>query len=576
MSLASEFRNKALYPIILAATMFSHNAFAQSVEKDNAPSKGKIVLNEFPKVDVAYRYDTLDLFGTIQRINSAAYYDYKAKNITVNIFAGELAQRNSFNSSTSTIAHEYKHLLDDTTMNMSLEQQYKTYCNMEIGANIAELLQLRDDYIHSDSSGQQKIRESVKKFDYYFDAIDRGEINPFSTTSADFKKELRFIGKETKEMWMQQFAQHYDKQHTTNIIYFLGTHDYEQLKDNNEAYKKAQDKIFTIGGINFGDFFDDISITDINPDIIKADKMIALDKSREAVGITLENDRAVLGLQDTYNEVMARKLFGDVNTIRKAYMQCEKDSERAFVARSANSEIAKAWIFAVQHGEFTPENEMNEKEQNWLAEKISTETGNCQETPNMELLFSYYVQTGHDVIYASQNSTSPRANYFDLLTQITTIGGKDFSSYANFPQNKHLRELDKKIREDEHLKAEDFTYGQTHQTINYIKRNADLLEKQDIHPEASIAPYMALQNVDTTWSPDHRISETRYREVLDLGSPFLHKEIKKREQLEQNEIQKRVNTVRNKLPQAHVNNNQTNTVSRALNNQSISQSQIEY
>ena len=209
--------------------------------------------------------------------DAAAYFSPDTNTITQNYVIG---RDNTFNQSPSTLAHEQKHRDNNAqglkNMPMSLEEYYKVCCHDEISASTCELLQLRQEYIDAKTPEErEKIVHSSSgyKFGYYFDAVKKGEINPFSNSPEDFQKEMKFIATKTQEMWMKNYAVFYNDNHVSMTKNFLNRHDCSELNPNPENYNKALKIAYTIGGIDFSKYMEDIPC--INPSIELADEMIA-------------------------------------------------------------------------------------------------------------------------------------------------------------------------------------------------------------------------------------------------------------------------------------------------------------
>ena len=231
-------------------------------------------MNTPNKHNVYVQNDTTAYDGTL------GYYSSNTNAITLTVvdtknFSADQIElteklKNEYQS-ISTIAHENKHKEDAfyeverTNENgevkkeissiydipMSREEAYKLRQTEEISANIVQLLELRALWLEAKTPEEKsKVENSSKnKFKYYFDAIKEGKIDPTSNNSEDFEKELAFIGKETYNMWMNEFAEMYKNSHSYTTL----EHD---NPSNPEAYNAIKDNMLTIAGYNFGQHFD--------------------------------------------------------------------------------------------------------------------------------------------------------------------------------------------------------------------------------------------------------------------------------------------------------------------------------
>ena len=226
--------------------------------KLDAKEKDELVnLLKAPTRTVEYQVDTLDY-----NVSTLASYTPANNSITVNYIddGEEHKKSNERAQSSGIVVHEVQHKDKSVAllgkMSMSCEQRYKLCMHDEISSNIAELLDIRQKYIEAKTDEE---RDSIlngvsKNFSFYVDAIRSNKIKPGSLNSKDFKEEMAFIANETKNMWVDKFA----KQYAFTHIILTGEHAYngaEYCKENNENYKNAMDMMYTMGGINFSEYF---------------------------------------------------------------------------------------------------------------------------------------------------------------------------------------------------------------------------------------------------------------------------------------------------------------------------------
>ena len=150
---------------------------------------------------------------------SRAQAVYQQSSNTIKYYHIDGVQQNWFEFK-ATLAHEGEHH-DNANEGekgiqgywMSLEQYYKICRYNEISASIAEVLLLREEYIHAKTNEERKlIAESYGgRFTFYFNAIERGMIDPFTSDPDKFMEEMKFIAQGTQEMWMKDHLDGYNK-----------------------------------------------------------------------------------------------------------------------------------------------------------------------------------------------------------------------------------------------------------------------------------------------------------------------------------------------------------------------------
>lgn len=231
-----------------------------------------------PKTKIEMQNDT------IQSSSIQAYYYQKTDTITYNIPKNNKQQK----FPEPTIAHENKHRQTAKSgvmeQPMSLAQYSKLNLYDEISANITELLYLRQIIIENPSKQAEIEKEYSYLYAFYFNAIKKGDIKLNSTDPKEFEKEMAFIGRQTQNMWITNYApaiHSYLKTNVHNMNYYLKCHSYEQIKDNPVNYNKAKKEMLTIGGIDFSKYMPDLQLS--NKTAQKADQMIASDFLRKDV-----------------------------------------------------------------------------------------------------------------------------------------------------------------------------------------------------------------------------------------------------------------------------------------------------
>ncbi|MBQ8750814.1 MAG: hypothetical protein IJZ30_04170 [Alphaproteobacteria bacterium] len=226
--------------------------------KLDAKEKDELVnLLKAPTRTVEYQVDTVNyVTGTLAR--------YSPLDNTITVYYRDVGEEhkksNERAQSSGVVVHEVQHkdkkLALLGKMSMSCEQNYKLCMHDEISSNIADLLDLRQKYIEAktDEERDSVLNGADERFSYYVDAIRSNKIKPGSLNSKDFKEEMAFIANETKNMWVNKYAIAY----ASHNIYITSDHannGAEYCKENNENYKNAMDTMYTMGGINFSEYF---------------------------------------------------------------------------------------------------------------------------------------------------------------------------------------------------------------------------------------------------------------------------------------------------------------------------------
>lgn len=190
----------------------------------------------------------------------------------------------------SNLIHEFKHKdFHNSKVNslpMSLEQTYKVGMYNEIAANMASLIQQRQEYkAAATDEERQKVLEKINNTSYgfYAKAIKNGEINPLSDTPEDFKKEMEFMFHGVQDTWMSTYSDGYKQQNTNECINAFLTHTYDELKTNDENFNLARKTAFTLGGFDFSQFQDSNSVKCCSQPVMEADKAINDNASRTVI-----------------------------------------------------------------------------------------------------------------------------------------------------------------------------------------------------------------------------------------------------------------------------------------------------
>lgn len=456
---------------------------------------------------------------------------YAPINNTITVYVKKNYDGTYTTNSQAELAHEQKHrdnqLAGLYSYNMSLEQRDKIECIDEVSANICELLQWREQYINAkDDTERQAIinHEGTQRFDYYFNAIKEGKINPLSHNTQDVKEEMRFIGKETQDMWMDRYAQRYYKQRLPKLRKWFDSHNYDELRPNESNYQIARKiALGNIGGVDFTEYTDDIKSDRLNIDLKFADQMIAARQFRATIReiaiIAYVGERQYpisINLQQTKNLKNAT-FIGELDSYRENYLKNNRiETDDATI---------QEWLQAVNQGKFVPQAKMSEEEKQWLETMITKKTRISKED-------GYYwgAMGCEDDIRRDMTNGLGNLEYRRLLYRLCNIGGEDFSYCVQFPKDIALAELDTKIANGYKLQEDDFKKGFTPQKLKNFLHKKEYTTLEDMKPDPacndkriSTSGFNTPVQPEyyTEWSPTYRVSDVQYEEIYDFTKPFL-------------------------------------------------------
>ena len=313
-----------------------------------------------PKREIKVQNDTVPNYNGF-----VAYYTSDYNSITNNIKIGN-GPDSQLNLQT-IMTHEQKHK-DNANEGekgiegywMSLEQYYKLCRYNEISANIAEVLYLREEYIQAktDEEREQIAKTRDGEFSFYFDAIKRGEIDPFTSDPEKFMEEMKFIAQGTQKMWMENHLDFYNEnQLPGQVLAYYNRIDNIFVTDR-DFYPNEGNYIFAkhiafgtnLGGIDFTPFIEEL---DFVPSAIKeADKMIQEGKSADEVRHVLskefkedfkkfENMEYSLSFRQFAALQNVKYLLGDFMSLRT--MLIDNETFRESLRGVSDKEIAKRY-----------------------------------------------------------------------------------------------------------------------------------------------------------------------------------------------------------------------------------------
>jgi len=172
---------------------------------------------------------------------------------------------NEYSQSDATLLHEQKHR--DNYANglydyaLSPEQAYKTNMHDEISANMASLVYLRDEYIKT--GNLDVFNAQYGRFSFYKEAVQKGQINPFSSDPKDFEKDMALIVNGTRNMWEKETSEIYNNNSMSDAR-FYGDKSGKYAAYYDENYQRSMKIAYTIGGVDFTKYMDrDVEIPEV-------------------------------------------------------------------------------------------------------------------------------------------------------------------------------------------------------------------------------------------------------------------------------------------------------------------------
>ncbi|MBP3688071.1 MAG: hypothetical protein J6J35_06905 [Alphaproteobacteria bacterium] len=486
-----------------------------------------------PTRRIDYQVDTLQTLKF-----AAAEFSPDENTITVNYVK---SKDNSFNESRSVIAHEQKHRDNHKAgmknLPMSLEQYYKVRCHNEISATMCELLQLRQEYIDAPTEKvRKKIMEDNLKFDYYFEAVKQGKINPLSSKSADFEKEMRFIATETQKMWMESYALAYDGKHTSSADDFFSEHRYDELQPNNANYAKARKIAYTIGGIDFSKYIGDIEC--INPNIKEADTKIKNNESRKNVKTSIKKaeDKMAEEMEKWVSYIDSSCSVLDFENIEfkpieglSPSQQYRLAQHRLFVANVVNQRPS--------HFDDDIRDTINKGKMKNYDEVVEDAFKNIQDIqknyPQFQAQWKkaeqqFAAQIAEDNASTVFLESGDNKKYQEELAKIYTVNGINLQKY--------YKDVEKLIPNNvpTNIKAVENSSWYTRLGNKCNKKNFNKFREEFRNTVTSLIPIPWMTKHYTgkpkypEWSPDKRVSPVKYATIYDFTKPFLKQEQEQR------------------------------------------------
>ncbi|MCQ2734672.1 MAG: hypothetical protein MJ212_01820 [Alphaproteobacteria bacterium] len=215
----------------------------------------KVTPIENPLHDVVYKVDT------IKCKTRAVMYHTAGK-----IIRNYVPNADTYRMKMMYFVHEQWHLhnyqLRYATKYLYKPEEYFKLCmHEEISANIAQLLTTRYEYLAAKDKKQVVDRYKKGVFAFYYNAIQKNEINPLDNSPEARKKEWTLIANGTRKMWMDKFYSHYQPSLIKHFQTYLQR--FGLVESNGRAYNYVRNYMYTIGGVNFAECMsEDVPVND--------------------------------------------------------------------------------------------------------------------------------------------------------------------------------------------------------------------------------------------------------------------------------------------------------------------------
>ena len=173
------------------------------------------------------------------------------------------------------ISHEVHHRDDIQqgfgSLEMNIQETFKSFMHREISANIASCLTFRELYINSTNKEAllQEAKESsyAENIGFYITQIEKGIINPTKNPSKEnFDAEMSFITNQTRQTWISLFLETYSEDFFNLLSYDLTGKISKESKPEN--YNKMLSITYNFGGIDFSTYLHSKDIQ-LSPKIIE-------------------------------------------------------------------------------------------------------------------------------------------------------------------------------------------------------------------------------------------------------------------------------------------------------------------
>lgn len=187
-------------------------------------------------------------------------------------------KNNMYKMSLSLFSHEDWHAHNDEIkwrlrFKYTPFEYYKLCMHDEISANIAALLTVRYQYIYAENKKEFAQKFKGRIFEFYFKAIEKGDINPLRANPKDREKEYALIANGVQKVWMERCAKGY-----MPTIYGMLQRYVERnglIENSRKNYNYVRGYMYNIGGVDFYKY--------MKHDIVPEDERVLLSDGLKAV-----------------------------------------------------------------------------------------------------------------------------------------------------------------------------------------------------------------------------------------------------------------------------------------------------
>ncbi len=453
----------------------------------------KAYADKMARID--FQVDTLSQTSS----RAGGYFSPGSGTITLNYHEDDASMQRWEQESRETILyHEQKHRTNKNKgfksydINVSPEQYYHL-CNAdEVSANMAELIYLREKYIQTRNI--DVFDEDDKKFSFYKEAVQKGEINPLSNNSEDFEKDMALIANGTQKMWKDTFNEQYSKNHISMTKYYLERHK-GSIEPNDKEYQKQLDIAYTLGGVNFKKYLkEDIALPeDARFEVSELERLHNAHNSRNKF--------------KTFQENMSIEQYN--NLLQHIYI-AEKIEEGTWFSQEDIAALDK-------QDQAKYKQLVQSKYQNALKELAETKGNN-------DIVWRVNNVVGNK----GERATIPSANdqnYQQALKEIYNIRGVDYTQLLNINSQEKMPIEKSKYVQDFENRNVILRYGEKLgkfevDAFNWVKNGCVKGWNKVFNSKKKTVKVPAEQESHLKnyrqWSKDHRVSEIQYVEILDL------------------------------------------------------------
>lgn len=475
------------------------------------------------KID--YQVDTL---GAGNKSTSAGYHSSAENTITMNYHEDDKWMLNWEKGDHDVILyHEQKHRSNankgfrSKNINVSPEQYYKLCMADEISANMAALIYLREEYI---KSGDINVFDKEnKRYSFYKEAVQEGEINPLSSDPKEFEKDMSLIMNGTQEMWVKEFAGMYSENHIGSAEWYW-TNGKGNFKENEAEYQKQLDIAYTIGGVNFKEYMQkDVEIPSMenrkNAEYLMREKQLQFNDnmSFEQYNNLLQHLHIASNIKAISDDYFAQMNVKSIDAMsseqRKAYTKAMQESagyskeglrKNKFVKRDVNMSLNKALGWIGERASVPSENEANY--QAALKSLYNINGIDHYSLLNVDPQEKMPIEKTKRVKEFEEKSWFRR--YFEKMGTwechiVSKVSNLFTKKERETPEQEVVKQLLRVYRKKKNPTREDIANAKN----KIAKKHLKIAKKH-------------LKNYPK-WSKDKRVSEIQYEEILDLDKPVI-------------------------------------------------------